>query len=127
MGAVQNPRINKSVSMASATSLSGALYLEGYRAVSLDISSGWDAANQMTFQGSNDGVTFFDLYDTSGAQLAVASGTPFSSAAARSMLLDTKLTDGLSAHAYVKFRSGPTASPVNLTTGVLITLALRPL
>lgn len=127
-----DPRARKTITFASATSLSPLLDLAGYRIAALDMSSGWDAANRMTFQASPDAATatsptWHDLYDSSGAELQIASGAPFTSTTGRALYIDdTPLGRSLASHRYVRFRSGPAATPANLSTGVTITAMLLP-
>ena len=128
---VQNPRITKNTTMGSATSLSPAIFLEGYRVAALDFSSGWDAANRMTFQGSYDfgtatSPTWRDLYDSLGNELQIASGS-IVSATGRSIVPDVDLSLGISAHAYLRLRSGPSSAVVNPSTAISITVVLAPL
>ena len=127
---IQSLRTNKTVTIASATSISAALDLGGYRIAALDMSSGWDAANRMTFRVSNDATstnpTFYDLYDDAGNEFKIASGTPLTSATGRSIIPNVDLVLALAAHRYLKIQSGPSSAPVNLTTGVTIGVVLAP-
>lgn len=127
MSAVQNPRVTKSISIASATSLSQTVDLEGYRIAALDISSGWDAANRMTFSVSPNATTFYDLYDNAGNEYQIASGTPFTSATGRAIIPDSALALALLANQFVRFRSGPATAAAALTTGVTINAILVPM
>lgn len=126
MGQIQSPRITKSFTIASATSISSGIDLEGYRIAALDMSSGWDAANRMTFRVSNNGSTFYDLYDEFGVEVQIASGSPLTSATGRSIVPVDSLAISLLAHRYIRIQSGPSSAPVNLSTGVTIDVILLP-
>ena len=125
-GFVQDPRVSVTVTIASATSLSGAVDLGGYRVAALDMSSGWDAANRMTFRVSQDSSTYYDLYDDAGNMAQIASGTPLTSSTGRSIVPAAALVLALASHRYLKIQSGPSSAPVNLSTGVTIAVVLAP-
>ena len=128
MAAIQSPRIRKVITIASGLSISAAVDQEGYRIAALDMSSGWDAANRMTFRGAASGAsTFYDLYNASGVELSIASGAPLTSTTGRGLCFAAALTDALAAPRYVKIQSGPSSAPVNLTTGVTVGVLLLPL
>lgn len=126
MKAIQNGRVRETLTMSSGGSLSAALDLAGYRLAGLDVSSGWDAANAMTFAGAASGTSaFLPIFTASGGEPAVASGA-LVSATGRSIAFDDALVRALSMHRYLKFRSGPSTAPVNLTTNVTIGALLTP-
>jgi hypothetical protein len=124
---IQNPRVVRSFSIASGVAVSSGIDLEGYRIAAIDMSSGWDAANRMTFRVSKDGSSYADLYDGAGNPYQIASGTPLTSATGRSIVPDTALALALATHRYVKIHSGPATAPASLTTGVSFDIILLPL
>ncbi len=127
MAAIQSPRVRKVITIASATSLSGVIDQEGYRIAALDMSSGWDAANRMSFRCAASGAsTFYDLYNDVGNEWTISSGA-FASATGRSIIPGVDLSLAIAAHRYVRIQSGPSSAPVNLTTGVTIGIGLLPL
>lgn len=95
---------NKTVlpTILSGQSLSQAVLTQG-KLTSIQMPSGWDAA-VISFQGSPDGVTYTDMYDYTGNEITVA-------AAANEMVT----LDRVESAAFMKFRSGTGASPVNQT------------
>lgn len=125
-GHIQSPRVQATGSIASATSLSNIIDLMGYRPAAIDISSGWDAANRMTFRVSGDATTFYDLYDSQGGEYQISSGS-ITSATGRSVVPLTDLALALAAHRYMRLQSGPSTAVANLTTGVSFTIQLLPL
>lgn len=123
---IQSPRQQATGSIASATSLSNAIDLGGYRPGAFDFSSGWDAANRMTFSVSQNASDYYDLYDSAGNEYQIASGV-IASATGRSVVPLTDLALALAAHRYVKLRSGPSTAVANLTTGFSFTVQLLPM
>lgn len=101
----QSARI--AVAITINQSLSAAVALHGGRVSVIEMSAGWDAAN-LTFQGSNDNSTWFDLFDDAGAEVVVQAG------AGRRIDINTS---SVSNQAYLKVRSGIAAIPVNQTAG----------
>lgn len=88
--------------IASGASLSGAVSVGSSALTGISIPSSWTAAN-LTFQGSFDGVTYFDLYDDSGIERQVIA------AASRHVTVDPTKFIGLT---YIKVRSGTAAAAV---------------
>lgn len=124
-GHVQSPRVWATGSIASGAAISNTIDLMGYRPAAIDLSSGWDAVNRMTFRVSRDGTTFYDLYDSQGNEYQIASGA-LTSATGRSFVPLTDLALALQAHRYMRIQSGPSSAAVNLTTGVTFELQLVP-
>lgn len=90
--------------IANGASLSGALDAgAGSRPVRIDMPAAWTAAS-LTFQGSNDGVTFRDLYDKTGAEYTVA--------ASANQAIILPLADFIGIRRF-KIRSGTAGAPVN--------------
>jgi hypothetical protein len=96
--------VTKTVTIASAGSLSGAVYLGGYKYFTIIMPASWTAAN-LTFQGSDDGSTFYNLY-ADGSEVVETTGT----AGAAYVLNSNVLAFG--SVGYVKIRSGTSATPV---------------
>ena len=94
--------IQKVATIASSGSLSGAVDLDLNRMLAIQMPSAWTAAD-LTFQGSLDGSTFYDLYDENDAEVTVQA------AASRFIILEPARLLGIP---HVKVRSGTAASPV---------------
>lgn len=112
-GDIANPRRRVSAAIGSATSLSSAVDLHGYRLAAIDFASGATAAFSLTFAVSPDGSSFFDLRSATGEEVAIASGA-LTTADKRSVVFDANLSQYLSAHRYVKVRAGPASAPITL-------------
>ncbi len=125
-GTISNPRIWATGSIASGAALSGVIDCMGYRPAAFDFSSGWDASNRTTFRVSIDAATFYDLYDSNGAEYQLASGVLVSSTG-RSIVPTAELALALQTHRFIKVQSGPSSAAVNLSTGVSFTVDLLPM
>lgn len=127
MGRVANPRITKTVSFASNTKQSPTIDLEGYRVMGLQVASGWDAVNLMSFRGSNDGATFYGIFDSSGTEITIASGAAVLGSATQHLFsFNHDVSLQLSARRYLQIQSGPTTASVTMTTTVAIDVILVP-
>lgn len=103
--------------IANNANLSEAVTLGGLALLRISMPSAWTTAS-LTFQGSEDGTTFNDLYDDSGTEVAVAAS------ASRCIVVDpTKFIST----PYLKVRSGTSASPVSQGGARTLTLGLRSL
>lgn len=103
-------------SIASGTSISGAINLGGLRLFAIVMPSSWTTAN-LTFQASYDGgTTWVNMYDASGTELNITAS------ASRMIYLDPYI---FSSVPMIKVRSGTSASPVNQAADRTITLVLR--
>lgn len=107
----------KTVTITNGTSLSNAALLQKYRLVGILMPATWTAA-AMTFQVSVDGTNFFDLYDSSGAEVSytVVQGhyvftTPANWAGIR----------------FLKVRSGTGGAAVSQGGDRIVSLIVRPL
>lgn len=100
--------------IAINASLSGAVDLVLARLIQIQMPAAWDAA-VLTFQTSQDNVTYTDLYDSTGAEYTIQA------VANRSITIPR---DDFCGTRYLKVRSGPSASAVNQTTARTITLGL---
>lgn len=125
-GTIVSPRIWATGSIASGAAISAAIDLMGYRPAAIDIASGWNASNPMTFQGSQDGATFYGLYDDVGLEYMVSSAA-MGSATGRSIVPNADLSLALAAHRFIKVQSGPTTAQVNQTTAISFSLILVPM
>jgi len=113
--------------IANGASLSGAIDMNrirssaegvgghGIHLAAIQMPSAWTAAN-ITFQGSVDGSTYYDLYDMYGTEILVTA------AASRMIALDLTMFAGIN---FVKIRSGTTATPVNQGADRAIVIGLR--
>lgn len=102
--------------IASGASLSGAATCSTGRLARIDMPAAWTAAS-LTFQVSNDGVTYNNLYDASGNEYTVTT------AASRGVVVP--LVDFLGA-SFLKIRSGTSGSPVTQGADRVLTLQLVP-
>lgn len=101
--------------IASGGSLSGALDLGNQRLSRIAMPAAWDAAS-LTFQTSPDGVTYNNLYDSSGNEYTVTA------AASRAILVNYIDFVGIR---YLKIRSGTSAVPVNQTADRALSLVTQ--
>lgn len=102
--------------IATGTSLSGAVELGSGRVSALQLPAGWTTA-ALTFQGSIDGgVTFGNIYDA-GTERTIDSAAVV---ADRILALDPRTW---AAFTHIKIRSGTAGSPVNQTPARNIVVA----
>lgn len=101
----------------SGTALSNAINVGTKVLCGIQMPAAWDAAN-LTFQVSYDsGVTWQDLYDGLGTEIAVTSP-----AAGKYLAVDPSDYAGI---VFLKVRSGTTGTPVNQTADRTIVLVSR--
>ena len=92
------------VTIANGTSLSASVDLGANRVFGVVMPAAWTAAG-LTFQGSSDGINFFDLFDDGGTEVSVTvAASKFVVLAAPVKMLSVR---------WIKVRSGTTGSPVN--------------
>ena len=113
------------VTIATGTSLSPAVNLEsgsglfpgasGWRLCSIIIPAVWTAAN-LTFQGSADGATYFDVYDRTGVE--------YTAVVAANRLVILPPLDLISLP-YIKIRSGTGSIPVAQAADRVLNLLLK--
>jgi hypothetical protein len=111
------------VTIASGASLSGAAHIGfalsggGSRGtlVGIQMPSAWTAAS-LTFQASNDGTTFTNLYDAAGNEVSVTTD------ASRWIALDPADFAGIT---HLKVRSGTSGTAVNQGADRVLTLIVR--
>lgn len=101
--------------IAGGQSLSSAVNLGGLRLFGIVMPSAWTAAG-LTFQMSPDGANWFNIYDANGNELSA------SAAASRYIALDPV---NFAPVAWIKMRSGTSATPVNQGQEGGLTLILR--
>ncbi len=89
--------------IANGASLSGAIYLGIGTMCAIQMPAAWTAAS-LSFQGSTDGSTYNDMYDSSGVEITIAAS------ASQYIVLDPSAFMGF---VWVKLRSGTTGTPVN--------------
>lgn len=89
--------------IGSGESITSAINLAGRILCGVYVPAGWTAAS-LTFQGSYDGTTFMDVYDSSGTEEAA------SASASRYVAINHINFLGLR---FLKVRSGTSASPIN--------------
>jgi hypothetical protein len=104
------------VTITNGTSLSTVAHVGEETLVGIILPAGWDVA-ALTFQVSNDNVTFYNLYDKD------AEVTVTSAAGSRSVALDPVKTFP---YPYLKIRSGTSGTPVNQTADRSIILLSKP-
>lgn len=112
-GDIASLRRKVSVSIGSATFLSSAIDLHGYRIAAINWPVGATAPMALSFQVSQDGTSFANLYTSTGGEVTVASGA-VSTAEARAVVLDSVAAFYLAAHRYVKIRTGTATAAVTL-------------
>lgn len=98
--------VSKQAFIAEGQSLSAAIDLTGLDVATFVMPNTWNAAN-LTFQAAStkDG-TYFDVYDSDGAELTV------SAAASRSITLERTKEESLKHFDFIKVRSGTSGTPV---------------
>lgn len=92
-----------SATIAISASLSGAVYLGSGTLSKIIMPAAWTAAN-LTFQVSDDNVTYSNLYDASGTEYVVTA------AASRAIIVPVSEFQGFR---YLKVRSGTAGVAVN--------------
>ena len=101
----QSPFLSSiTATIASGTAITGSIDLKDQPILAVRIPASWTTAN-LTFQGSQDGTNFFDVYNLYGDEFTAVVGgasryvvmSPFDFQWAR----------------YIKIRSGTTGTPVN--------------
>ena len=97
--------------IAAGTSLSSAVYVGAAKLVSIGLDANWLTATTITFQGSYDGVNFFEIYDGAGNEVSYT--------VAASQVIP--IPGGFEGCLYLKIRSGPSGSPVNQTNATNLT------
>mgnify|MGYP003394269897 CR=1 FL=1 len=120
---IQSLRRRKTMSIASGAAISDILDLAGYWIAAIDWASGTTVNTPMTFQGSQDATTFYNLYDDAGTEVTIASGA-FATADARAIIPGFSLSAQLLTHRWLKFRRGPATAPASTTQAVSFDVVL---
>ena len=107
------------ITILSGASLSDVADIRGVQLVSIIMPAAWTAAD-LSFQSSEDNVTFNDVYDEYDVE------TFFNAGASRFIGLKDNLNILIGAN-YLKVRSGSTSAAVNQGADRVITLLVRPL
>jgi len=103
--------------IAKDASLSGAVDLGGCSLVGIEMPSVWTSAT-LTFQASDDGVTYYNLYDEYGTQVEFQAAVAIYIA----MKDNLGLFSGIN---YLKVRSGTSGSAVNQAAARSLKLVVR--
>ena len=103
-----------SVSVTSSTSTFDALDLGGSTLSAIQMSTAWTDAS-LTFQASLDGTNYFDVYSSTGGEIACTT------TASRLLVFDPATFLGLP---YIKVRSGTSGTGVNQAAARTISLGL---
>lgn len=119
-GSVQNPRVWATGSIASGAALSNEIDLMGYRPIAFDLSSGFEGANAIAIEGSENATTWYPLFTSTGGTITFTSG--IGSATGRCVVPVAEIQDALAAHRYLRLRSAG-----NQSTGVTFSVRLMPL
>lgn len=98
--------------IANGASLSGAVFLGSGTLIRIQMPAAWTAA-VLSFQTSDDGVTYQDHYDDANNEINIAV------AASRSIQVSPDILQGA---LWIKVRSGLTAAAVNQAAARVLTL-----
>jgi len=110
--------VYQAVTIASGSSLTAAIDMQGYALLRIDLPGAWTAAS-LTFQVSVDGTNYVNLYKD---------GSEYTkSEAAASCGVAINPADAVLLHRYLKIRSGTAASPVNQQAARTLTLVAAPI
>lgn len=115
-GIAQTPYLSRlTATISNGQAITASIYLRDQPLVAIQMPASWTAAN-LTFQGSNDGTTFFDVYNLDGDEYTVTA------AASRYIVLSPFEFQWAR---YIKIRSGTTGTPVNQSADRTIVLVTR--
>lgn len=106
----------ETATIASGASLSPAVNLGGLRAFGIVMPSAWTAASVSFQMSCDDGASWVDVYDTTGAEVVIPA------AASRFIALDPVV---FAAIPMIRVRSGSAASPVTQGADRAIGLVTR--
>jgi hypothetical protein len=107
--------LTQTTTIANGAALSAAIDVAGCSIQGVLLPAVWTAA-VMTFAVSFDGITYFPLFDSSGAEVS------YTVVAGHAVFFPTYNWRMVR---YLKIRSGTSASPVNQGQTTIVTLALR--
>lgn len=115
-GIAQTPYLSRlTATISNGQAITASIYLRDQPLVAIQMPASWTTAN-LTFQGSNDGTTFFDVYNLDGDEYTVTA------AAGRYIVLSPFEFQWAR---YIKIRSGTTGTPVNQSADRTIVLVTR--
>jgi hypothetical protein len=117
MSNIYDRTIWKPAVIADGAALSDAINIQGYDVVAIQQPEDTEGT-AFTFQGSVDGLTFADVKDSTGTEVALAK----SETEAETLLLGTNELRGLQA---IKVRSGTSATPTEQSGDAVILVGLR--
>lgn len=104
-GFAQTPYLSSFTSIIySGTAVTGSIDTKDQPILAIRIPASWTTAN-LTFQGSQDGTNFFDVYNLYGEEFTVVVG-----GASRYVVMGPQEFQWAR---YIKIRSGTTGTPVN--------------
>lgn len=106
------------VTIANGASLSDIGVLNGVNLAAILMPAAWTAAG-LSFQGSLDGTTFGNVFDSIGAEVTIPSAA---ATASQMILIPAGAFDGLQA---IKIRSGTSGAAVNQGQASILTLQCR--
>lgn len=116
------------VTIANGTSLSPAVYLGTGDLVAIQMPASWTAAG-LSFQGSVDGVNFFNLFDAQAHEVIVDASAaiqiPMSMSTAAYTSAPTISSIDFRGCAWIKVRSGTSGSAVSQGADRILTMVIR--
>lgn len=112
IGEFQDRRASTTVTILDGASLSSAADLGGGNLLAIEVPASWTAAD-ITFQASNDGTTFYNVYTDTGSEL-----TATVASSERVILYG----DDYKSIRHIKVRSGTSGTAVNQVGDITLTL-----
>lgn len=115
-GIAQTPYLSRlTATISNGQAITASIDLRDQPLLAIQMPASWTTAN-LTFQGSNDGTNFFDVYNLEGDEYKVTA------AASRYIVLSPFEFQWAR---YIKIRSGTTSTPVNQSADRTIVLVTR--
>ncbi len=112
---VGNNIISLDMKISSGSSITDGQNLTRNRVCAIQMPSAWTTAD-LTFQASNDGATYVDVYDIYGTEVVVSADKD------RYIVIDPKIFANIK---YIKLRSGTSGTPVTQSAERIIKLMTR--
>lgn len=112
-------RLIKTVTIAASGSVTDEIDLGGYRLAAIHMPAAWTAAAITFTAAPTTGGTFTDVHDNAGTEVSITT------AASRTVILATDVAENLEGLAYIKLRSGTSATPVAQAAERSLTLVLK--
>ena len=106
-----------SVNIGAGAALSQAICVGEKVPCAIEIPSGWTGTGALTFQVSDDNVTWWELLDNNGNAITIAA----TAASSRYNLFSSDFQSAC----YFKVRSGTSGAPANQTNAVTLVLVIR--